>query len=48
MIRHIEGNRFPVGEIDGAKERARRDDVQVLSNAGFKAPVVRTSAPRSG
>ena len=40
VIRHIEGNRFPVGELDGSvTERVTRAS-QCLINAGFKAPVL--------
>ncbi|MHB8496288.1 MAG: 2-dehydropantoate 2-reductase [Casimicrobiaceae bacterium] len=40
VVRHIEGNRFPVGELDGSiTERVTRAS-QCLINAGFKAPVL--------
>jgi len=40
VIRHIEGMRFPIGELDGAvSERATRIS-ELLVNAGFKAPVL--------
>jgi 2-dehydropantoate 2-reductase len=40
VIRHIEGTRFPVGELDGsASERVQRVS-EVLVNAGFKSPVL--------
>jgi 2-dehydropantoate 2-reductase len=40
VIKHIEGNRFSIAEIDNSKsERAGRVS-QALQNAGFKAPVV--------
>ncbi|MEO8925282.1 MAG: 2-dehydropantoate 2-reductase [Caldimonas sp.] len=40
LVRHIEGDRFPVGELDGSfSERAARISA-CLSNAGFKAPVL--------
>jgi 2-dehydropantoate 2-reductase len=39
VIRHIEGNRFTLGELDGqATERARHLS-ETLRRAGFKAPV---------
>ncbi|MGR4869561.1 2-dehydropantoate 2-reductase [Variovorax sp. LARHSF232] len=40
VVRHIEGDRFPVGELDGsASERAYRVS-DCLVKAGFKAPVL--------
>jgi len=40
VVRHIEGERLPVGEIDGAiTERVRRVS-ECLGRAGFKAPVL--------
>ncbi|HKD53023.1 MAG TPA: 2-dehydropantoate 2-reductase [Steroidobacteraceae bacterium] len=40
VVRHIEGDRFPVGELDGSSsERAARVS-DCLTRAGFKAPVL--------
>ncbi len=40
VIRHIEGNRFPVGELDGsASERVQRVS-DVFTGAGFKARIL--------
>ena len=40
VVRHIEGDRFPVGELDGsASERVTRIS-ECFGNAGFKAPVL--------
>lgn len=40
VIKHVEGNRFPVGELDG-KESDRVNLVsQMFVNAGFKSPVL--------
>jgi 2-dehydropantoate 2-reductase len=40
VIRHIEGERFPVGELDGShSERVARVS-QCFTNAGFKSPVL--------
>mgnify|MGYP001765210821 CR=1 FL=1 len=40
VVHHIEGDRFPIGELDGsASERAIRVS-QCFVNAGFKAPVL--------
>jgi 2-dehydropantoate 2-reductase len=40
VVQHIEGDRFPVGELDGSSsERVARVSA-CLTNAGFKAPVL--------
>ena len=40
VVRHIEGDRFPVGELDGStSERVTRIS-QCFTQAGFKAPVL--------
>jgi 2-dehydropantoate 2-reductase len=40
VVRHIEGDRFPVGELDGSTtERVTRVS-ECLTHAGFKAPVL--------
>ena len=40
VVRHIEGDRFPVGELDGsASERVTRIS-ECFTRAGFKAPVL--------
>ena len=40
VVKHIEGDRFPVGELDGASsERVNRISA-CFANAGFKAPVL--------
>ena len=40
VVKHIEGDRFPVGELDGASsERVNRVSA-CFSDAGFKAPVL--------
>jgi 2-dehydropantoate 2-reductase len=40
VIRHIEGNRFPVAEIDGAKTERVAALSRMLFNAGFKSPAL--------
>ena len=40
IIRHIEGNRLSLAEIDGAKTERVASLSRVLTNAGFKSPVV--------
>jgi 2-dehydropantoate 2-reductase len=40
VIRVIEGNRFPLGEIDGADTERVRTLAQLFRNAGFKTPVL--------
>ena len=39
VIRHIEGNRFSLGEIDGTKTDRLRTLSEILTEAGFKAPI---------
>jgi 2-dehydropantoate 2-reductase len=40
VVRHIEGDRFPIGELDGSiSERAARVS-ECFARAGFKAPVL--------
>lgn len=40
VIRHVEGNRFPIGEIDGTvTERIQRIS-QMMTDAGFKSPIL--------
>jgi 2-dehydropantoate 2-reductase len=40
VVRHIEGDRFPLGELDGSSsERVNRVSA-AMTNAGFKAPVL--------
>jgi 2-dehydropantoate 2-reductase len=40
VIRHIEGKRFSLGEIDGSKSERILRVAEVFTRAGFKAPVV--------
>ncbi|HSQ79893.1 MAG TPA: 2-dehydropantoate 2-reductase [Casimicrobiaceae bacterium] len=40
VVRHIEGNRFPVGELDGSITARVTRASQCLIDAGFKAPVL--------
>ncbi len=40
MIRHIEGNRFTLGELDGSKSERILAVSDAFAGAGFKAPVV--------
>jgi 2-dehydropantoate 2-reductase len=37
VIRHVEGRRFPVGELDGGESERCRKLVDVLTGAGFKS-----------
>ncbi len=39
VVRHIEGDRFPLGELDGAKTERVQMLAQTLNRAGLKAPV---------
>ena len=40
VIRHVEGNRFSLAEIDGAKSERIAAISEIFGRAGFKAPVV--------
>jgi len=40
VVRHIEGDRFPVGELDGSSSERVYRVSNCLVNAGFKAPVL--------
>jgi 2-dehydropantoate 2-reductase len=40
VVRHIEGDRFPVGELDGSTTERVTAISNALINAGFKAPVL--------
>ncbi|MGE0387279.1 MAG: 2-dehydropantoate 2-reductase [Gammaproteobacteria bacterium] len=40
IIRHIEGNRFSIGEIDGSRSERVEALARILREAGFKAPVL--------
>jgi 2-dehydropantoate 2-reductase len=39
VVRHIEGERFSLGELDGSKSERIRRLAQTLNKAGFKAPI---------
>ena len=39
VVRHIEGNRFTLGELDGAKTERIQRLAQALNSAGLKAPI---------
>ena len=40
VIQHIEGNRFPVGELDGAETPRVKAIAELFKNAGLKSPVL--------
>ncbi|MEO7773602.1 MAG: 2-dehydropantoate 2-reductase [Steroidobacteraceae bacterium] len=40
VIRHVEGNRFPVGEPDGTRSTRAAAVAQLFVDAGFKSPVL--------
>jgi 2-dehydropantoate 2-reductase len=40
VIKHIEGNRFPLAEIDGLKSERVAALSRIFFNAGFKSPVI--------
>jgi 2-dehydropantoate 2-reductase len=40
VVRHTEGNRFPLGELDGSDSARARTLVEMFTNAGFKSFVL--------
>lgn len=40
VIRHIEGTRFPVGELDGSESERVQRVSEMLTRAGFKSPLL--------
>jgi 2-dehydropantoate 2-reductase len=40
VIRHVEGDRFPIGELDGSDTARARRVSETFAAAGFKAPVL--------
>ncbi|SMP63051.1 2-dehydropantoate 2-reductase [Noviherbaspirillum suwonense] len=40
VVRHIEGDRFPLGELDGTSSERVNRVAACMTNAGFKAPVL--------
>jgi 2-dehydropantoate 2-reductase len=40
VVRHIEGDRFPIGELDGSSSERVRAISECFTKAGFKAPVL--------
>ena len=40
VVRHIEGERFPLGELDGSSSERVQRVSEVFTQAGFKAPVL--------
>jgi 2-dehydropantoate 2-reductase len=40
VIRHVEGNRFPLGELDGTVSERVKIISQMMTNAGFKSPIL--------
>jgi len=40
VVRHIEGDRFPLGELDGSASERVNTISECFANAGFKAPVL--------
>ncbi len=39
LIKHIEGNRFTLGELDGSESTSLREIATAFRQAGFKAPI---------
>jgi 2-dehydropantoate 2-reductase len=40
VVRHIEGDRFPVGELDGSSSERAQRVAECFTRAGFKSPVL--------
>jgi 2-dehydropantoate 2-reductase len=40
VIRHVEGNRFPVGELDGAESERAKAVAEIFNKSGFKSFVI--------
>jgi 2-dehydropantoate 2-reductase len=40
IVRHVEGDRFPVGELDGRTTARVKAVSECFTNAGFKAPIL--------
>ena len=40
VVKHVEGDRFPVGELDGTESERVRRVSEALVNAGLKSPVL--------
>lgn len=40
VIQHVEGNRFPVGELDGSESERVKRIAESFIKAGFKAPIL--------
>ena len=40
VVQHIEGNRFPVGELDGSETSRVKAIAELFKNAGLKSPVL--------
>ncbi|HMO46059.1 MAG TPA: 2-dehydropantoate 2-reductase [Rubrivivax sp.] len=40
VVRHIEGDRFPLGELDGSRSERVQRLAEVFVHAGFKSPVL--------
>ncbi len=40
VIQHVEGDRFPVGELDGSESFRAKAISEMLVNAGFKSPIL--------
>lgn len=40
VIQHVEGDRFPIGELDGSESFRAKAISEILINAGFKSPIL--------
>ena len=40
VIKHVEGNRFPIGELDGSVSERIQKISELMADAGFKSPIL--------
>ena len=40
VVKHVEGDRFPIGELDGAESERLKQISELMTNAGLKAPIL--------
>ena len=40
VIKHVEGDRFPIGELNGAQTERLQQISELMTNAGLKAPIL--------
>ncbi|HTR57201.1 MAG TPA: 2-dehydropantoate 2-reductase [Casimicrobiaceae bacterium] len=40
VVKHVEGDRFPIGELDGAETERVKQISEIMTKAGLKAPIL--------